>query len=129
MQEPHHSLGLALANICRLHHARIHILLESVGLYRGQPPLLFALWHQDGQTHSELAERLHVTPATITRMIQRMEKTGFLERFRSQCTLCVRSLPPQRSPTQFRKNSPGEPAMSLPWFRIRFIRQMRPDSR
>lgn len=84
MQEPQHTLGLSLANICRLHHARIHMLLESVGLYRGQPPLLFALWHQDGQTHSELAERLHVTPATITRMIQRMEKTGFLERQRDE---------------------------------------------
>ena len=30
--------------------------------------------------HSELAARLHVQPATITKMIQRMEKAGFVER-------------------------------------------------
>ena len=47
------SLGRTLAHICRMHYARTHALLESLGLYRGQPPLLFALWHQDGLTHSE----------------------------------------------------------------------------
>ena len=69
-----------LARICKLHHARAHTLLEALGLYRGQPPLLFALWHHEGLTHGELAERLHVQPATITKMIQRMEKAGFVER-------------------------------------------------
>ena len=42
--------------------------------------MLRALWKQEGLTHSELAERLHVQPATITKMIQRMERAGFLER-------------------------------------------------
>ncbi len=74
------SLGRTLAHICRMHYARTHALLESLGLYRGQPPLLFALWHQDGLTHSDLARHLNVKPATITRMIQRMEKAGFVER-------------------------------------------------
>jgi DNA-binding MarR family transcriptional regulator len=30
--------------------------------------------------HTELARRLRVQPATITKMLQRMEKAGFLER-------------------------------------------------
>jgi len=78
-QQPE-SLDFLLAQICRLHHTRAHTLLEKLGLYRGQPPMLFALWEQEGLTHGELAARLHVTPATITKMLKRMEKAGFVER-------------------------------------------------
>ena len=81
---PHHpepqNLDFLLAQVSRLHHQRAHERLDQFGLYRGQPPVLFALWEKDGQTHSELAEKLGITPATITRMIQRMEKAGFLQR-------------------------------------------------
>ena len=41
---------------------------------------MFALWEQEGLTHTELAERLQNTPATITKMLQRMEKAGFVQR-------------------------------------------------
>ena len=74
------SIGLLLTQISRLHRARAHALLEELGLYRGQPHMLRALWKKEGQTHSELARRLHVQPATVTKMLQRMEKTGFVER-------------------------------------------------
>jgi DNA-binding MarR family transcriptional regulator len=58
----------------------MHRTLESLGLYRGQPRLLHVLWDREGITHSELARELHVQPATVTKMLQRMEKAGFLER-------------------------------------------------
>ncbi len=74
------SLDFLLAQVSRLHHHRAHELLDKLGLYRGQPPVLFALWEQEGLTHSELAERLGITPATTTRMLQRMEKAGFVQR-------------------------------------------------
>ncbi|HPH97550.1 MAG TPA: MarR family transcriptional regulator [Anaerolineaceae bacterium] len=74
------TLDFLLAQVSRLHHHRAHELLDGLGLYRGQPPVLFALQERDGLTHGELAARLGVTPATITRMIQRMEKTGFVLR-------------------------------------------------
>ncbi len=74
------SLDFLLAQVCHLHHSRAHTLLEAIGLYRGQPPVLKALWEQEGLTHTALAERLHVTPATITKMLQRMEKAGFVVR-------------------------------------------------
>ena len=74
------SMDFLLAQICRLHHARAHTLLEELGLYRGQPPVLRALWEREGLAHSELAARLHVQPATITKMIKRMEKAGFVVR-------------------------------------------------
>ncbi len=73
-------LDLLLGQVSRLHFTRAHTLLETLGLYRGQPPVLWALWEQEGLTHTELAERLHVTPATMTKMLQRMEKAGFLVR-------------------------------------------------
>jgi DNA-binding MarR family transcriptional regulator len=74
------SSGFLLAQVCRLHHSRARTLLEEFGLFRGQPPLLCALWEEEGRTHSELAEHLHVQPATITKMIKRMERAGFVER-------------------------------------------------
>jgi DNA-binding MarR family transcriptional regulator len=69
-----------LAQVCRLHHARARTVFQAIGLYRGQPPVLQALHEQEGLTHSALAERLQVTPATITKMIQRMERAGFVTR-------------------------------------------------
>ncbi len=72
------SLGFLLVQVCHLHHHRAHELFEAIGLYRGQPPVLSALWEQEGLTHTGLARRLRVTPATITRMLQRMQKAGFV---------------------------------------------------
>jgi DNA-binding MarR family transcriptional regulator len=74
------SIDFLLAQVCKRHFARAHILLEEIGLYRGQPPVLRMLWEQEGRTHSELAGKLNVQPATITKMIQRMERAGFVER-------------------------------------------------
>jgi len=79
LSEPQ-TLDFLLAQVCRLHHARIHQLLEALGLYRGQPRVLHILWDQDGLTHKELADIMGITPATITKMIQRMEKAGFVQR-------------------------------------------------
>jgi DNA-binding MarR family transcriptional regulator len=58
----------------------MHRALEGLGLYRGQPRLLHVLWEREGITHSELARELHIQPATVTKMLQRMERAGFLER-------------------------------------------------
>jgi MarR family transcriptional regulator, organic hydroperoxide resistance regulator len=74
------SLDLQLAHICHFHHSRVHQLIEALGLYRGQPPVLRALWEREGPTQTELAEQLKITPATMTKMLQRMEKAGFIQR-------------------------------------------------
>jgi MarR family transcriptional regulator, organic hydroperoxide resistance regulator len=79
LEEPN-TLDFLLAQVCHHHQFRANALLEAIGLYRGQPPVLFALWDQEGLTHTQLAERLQNTPATITKMIQRMEKAGFVQR-------------------------------------------------
>ena len=69
-----------LAKTCKLKHQRMHKLLEGLGLYQGQPSVLRALWRQDGLMHSELAESLNRSPSTITNMVKRMEKAGFVVR-------------------------------------------------
>ncbi len=74
------SINFLLGQVCRLHYIRVHERLEKIGLYRGQPPLLHELWDQEGQSHTELADRLQISPATMTKMIQRMEKAGFVQR-------------------------------------------------
>jgi DNA-binding MarR family transcriptional regulator len=78
------STDFLLAQVGRLQHRRAHDLLETLGLYHGQPRLLRVLWEEEGQTQSQLADRLHVRPATITRMVQRMEEAGFVERRRDE---------------------------------------------
>jgi predicted transcriptional regulator len=84
VDEPN-TLDFLLAEVCHQHHFRTNTLLEAIGLYRGQPPVLFALWDQEGLTHSELAERLQNTPATITKMLQRPARlAGLFDRDRAR---------------------------------------------
>jgi DNA-binding MarR family transcriptional regulator len=82
MSNPGHpeTIDLILANVAHLHRTRIHQLLETLELYQGQPPVLRELWKQEGLPQNELALRLKITPATVTRMLQRMEKSGFIRR-------------------------------------------------
>jgi DNA-binding MarR family transcriptional regulator len=69
-----------LSIVCEHKHRRMHQLLDALGLYKGQPSMLRALWAEDGMTHSQLAGQLDRCPATISKMVQRMEKAGFVER-------------------------------------------------
>jgi DNA-binding MarR family transcriptional regulator len=69
-----------ISRACELKHWRMHELLDQLGMHRGQPSVLYALWAQDGMTQSELTERLNRSPSTITKTVQRMEKIGLVER-------------------------------------------------
>ena len=71
-------LGHLLTRVCRLTHAHMYALAGEIGLYRGQPLLLKTLWSSDGQTHTELSQRLHVRPATMTNTIKHMEHAGLI---------------------------------------------------
>ncbi|NLG51645.1 MAG: MarR family transcriptional regulator [Chloroflexi bacterium] len=73
-------LDFLLVQVCKLHYARAMALFNTIGLYRGQPPVLRALAEQPGLSHSELAARMGVTPATMSRSLDRMEKAGFITR-------------------------------------------------
>lgn len=82
--------GYLLARVCKAHRGEVGAALAEVGLHVGQEMVLSHLWVQDGLTPSELADRLGVEPPTVTNMLSRMEKAGFLERCRdlrdARCT-------------------------------------------
>ncbi len=74
------SLYAIFLEILKLHHHRAHRSLESLGLYPGQPPLLFILNKENGKSQRELADMMNVKASTMNVMIKRMEKSGFIER-------------------------------------------------
>lgn len=67
-------------HIVKLHFVRSHNVLDKLGLYPGQPPLLFSLYNNDGLSQKELADKIKITPATITVMLKRMEKSSLVTR-------------------------------------------------
>ena len=73
-------LHRVLGEICHLHHKQIDTSFEEMGLHRGQPQVLMYLRHNDGCTQTELGAMRHVKPATISKVLQRMEHAGFVER-------------------------------------------------
>lgn len=74
------SLYVTFGHVIRFHYYRTHTLLEKLGAYPGQPPLLFALAEHDGLSQRDLAKKLHIKAATLTIMLKRMEKTNLVER-------------------------------------------------
>lgn len=73
-------IDIAIWRIGHYHRHAVHRRLESLGLYRGQHRLISILGETDGLTHSELSSLMNVSNATISKMVQRMEQTGFVER-------------------------------------------------
>ena len=69
-----------ISKVCGRRFQWMHDRLDVLGLYHGQPSVLNALWKQEGMTQSELSDALNRSPSTITKMVQRMEKAGFVER-------------------------------------------------
>nr|WP_283243662.1 MarR family transcriptional regulator [Feifania hominis] len=54
--------------------------MEKLGIHPGQVPLFQALAAHDGQSQRELADSLCIKQSTMTVMIQRLERSGFVER-------------------------------------------------
>ena len=75
--EPLHRM---LGELCHLHHIQINTSFEGLGLHRGQPQVLMYVLHNEGCTQTELGAVRNVKPATISKVLQRMEHAGFVER-------------------------------------------------
>ena len=71
-----------LMHVGKLVHDRTRVLMDGIGLHRGQGRVMHALGEGDGLSQSELAEVVHVTPATLSTMLKRMESQGLVERAR-----------------------------------------------
>ena len=75
-----HSLYRVFCQVVRFHYYRTYTLLEKIGVYPGQHPLLFSLAKKGGQSQKELAEKLHIKAATMTVMLNRLEKSELIKR-------------------------------------------------
>lgn len=73
-------LSSSLARVAREHRTLTAQQLAPLGLYPGQDALLRCLWDHDGQTQTDLVEALGVEPPTVTKMVQRLEESGFIRR-------------------------------------------------
>lgn len=74
------SIYYLFLEIQRLHYYRTHVLLDEIGVYHGQPPMLFILNKKDGQSQKELADKLNLKASTIAVMLRRMEKANLITR-------------------------------------------------
>lgn len=75
-----HQLSYSIIQLCRSHRAIAGALLSKLGLHPGQEIILMHLWKRDGQSQKQLVDLLHVQAPTVTKMLQRLEQTGILER-------------------------------------------------
>ncbi|MBU1050736.1 MarR family transcriptional regulator [Candidatus Bipolaricaulota bacterium] len=76
------TVGQLLSQVCRMTGHRVRGHMEKIGLHRGQGFALIHLWHQDGLPQRDLARSMHISPASVTTMLQRMERDGWVERRR-----------------------------------------------
>ena len=73
-----------LGRFCKTFNARAQEMLVETGIPRGQAMVLIELCHNQGVTHSELAKILMVSLPTMSNLLKRMEKSGFIERRRDK---------------------------------------------
>ena len=73
----------AIFRVARLHKMAAGRLLRSAGLHPNQELLMMRLWDAGPQRQVDLAALLDADSATTTRMIQRLERAGFVRRIPS----------------------------------------------
>jgi len=72
------TIGYLIARVCKAHRYAVSEELENLGLHVGQEMFMQCLWETEGLTQSELVERLGVQPATVSKMLQRIEQAGWV---------------------------------------------------
>ncbi len=78
------SIGYLLANAHKLTMGMLAECLAPKGVTPAQWQVLVVLWEEDGIVQRELAERMVIEQATLTRTLDRMERDGFVERRRDE---------------------------------------------
>ncbi|MGW7426733.1 MarR family winged helix-turn-helix transcriptional regulator [Streptomyces sp. NPDC054813] len=69
-----------LFRAARAHRITAGHLLRETGLYPGQELLMMRLWEQGEQRQADLIKTLGLDPSTVTKMLQRLEQSGFVSR-------------------------------------------------
>ena len=62
-----------------------HILKQhNIEINSAQGRIMFVLWQNDGISINELAKRTHLKKSTLTSMLDRLQKMGYIKRQRSK---------------------------------------------
>lgn len=69
-----------LISTSMVHRCHISKASQKAGLYYGQPMLLEYVKEHKLCTQKELADSLHISPASVATSIKRLEKSGFVTR-------------------------------------------------
>ena len=77
-------LGRLLGIAGRMVQARFHRVLEAQGLTHAGWQVLLTLWKDDNLTQREVADRVYVTQATVTGVVDTLEREGFVTRTRDE---------------------------------------------
>ncbi len=80
MAEYDENIGVLLAHICKAQRNLAEAEFNKLGLHAGQERVLLNLMDQESVGQSDLVTHLCVEPPTVTKMLQRMEKAGLVER-------------------------------------------------
>ena len=73
-------IGYMLSDVARLMRTVFDRRVRDLGLTRGQWLVLTRLYRRPGSSQTELADMLEIDRASAGRMIDRMEKNGWVER-------------------------------------------------
>lgn len=74
------SINYLFIQVAKAHRTRTGELLSTVGLHVGQEMILVALSQHQNLSLSKLADILEVQPPTVTKMVQRLEMLGVVQR-------------------------------------------------
>lgn len=67
-------------SLMKNHRRLVQNYLSKLGLYMGQPRLLFYLEENPGMSQKELADMLEISKEATSVSIRRLEKSGFIDR-------------------------------------------------
>jgi DNA-binding MarR family transcriptional regulator len=77
---PDQTLGYLVLDVARLMSASFEARTRSIGVTRAQWSLIGALVRAEGCNQAQLAELMQITPISLGRLVDRMEKAGWVER-------------------------------------------------
>lgn len=75
-------IGFLLVQVAKEHRGRAEHSFTELGVRVGQDMVLLRLWEENGLSPTELANRLRVEPATVSKVLNRMEKAELVTRQR-----------------------------------------------
>lgn len=80
MRQVESYIGFQIISIYRAHRKIAEEAFGKLGIYPGQEMILLQLWLEEGIPQSQIAACIKVEPPTATKMLQRMERAGLIER-------------------------------------------------